>query len=213
MLIPIGDVAPRRSFPWINYAILLANVVVFFVLARNRGTPEIVTAHGLIPARPQALDFVTSMFLHAGLLHLLGNMLFLWVAGDNVEDRFGHFPYPLFYLSCGIAAGLTHFVTVTGAARAIPCIGASGAVSGILGAYLVLFPTSRIKMLLWIVLPLFRFHVPSWLAILAWLATQGLLAWQQVHGASIQVAVWAHLGGFAFGFGCALLLRLFGSRR
>lgn len=216
MLIPIGDVAPRRTFPWMNYALLAANAGIFlyyFVLARGGDYGEIVLAHGLVPARPRALDFVTSMFLHAGLLHLLGNMLFLWIAGDNVEDRFGHFTYLLFYLSCGWAAGLMHFFVSSGVERSIPCIGASGAVSGILGAYLVLFPTGRIKMLLWIVIPLATFRVPSWLAILGWLATQSLMAWQQTQGASTRVAVWAHLGGFAFGFACAALLRAFAKKR
>jgi membrane associated rhomboid family serine protease len=214
MLIPIGDIAPRRRIPVVNYLLIAANIGAFFylVLTRGEGYAQVVQVHGLTPDRWNPLQFLTSMFLHAGAIHLLGNMLFLWITGDNVEDRFGHLTYPLFYLSCGIAAGLTHFFTAAGAERLIPCIGASGAVSGIVGAYLVLFPRSRIKLLLWIVIPLWTFTIPSWVAILGWLGLQALMAWQQLHGASIQVAVWAHLGGFAFGFASALLLRLLSPR-
>lgn len=215
MLIPIGDVAPRRSFPWINLLLILANVGIFawLVLTRGAGYEQVVQAHGLVPEKRRLLSFATSMFLHAGIAHLLGNMLFLWIAGDNVEDRFGGFPYLVFYLACGLAAGAAHLATAVGAERAMPCVGASGAVSGVLGAYLVLFPASRIKMLFWFVIPLFTFRVPTWAAIPAWLVLQGLMAWNQMHGASTQVAVWAHLGGFAFGFGCAVLLRMFGRDR
>lgn len=214
MLIPIGDIAPRRRFPWVNYLLIAANVGAFLYLAvsRGEGYAQVVQVHGLTPDRASPLQFLTSMFLHAGIAHLLGNMLILWITGDNVEDRFGHLTYSLFYLSCGIAAGLTHFFTSAGYDRTIPCIGASGAVSGIVGAYLVLFPRSRIKFLVWIIIPLATFTLPSWLAILGWLAVQGVMAWQQLKGSSIQVAVWAHLGGFAWGFGCALLLRLFGRK-
>lgn len=214
MLIPIGDIAPRKRIPVVNYLWIAANVGIFLYLAltRGEGYAQVVQVHGMTPDRWTPLQFVTSMFLHAGVAHLVGNMLFLWITGDNVEDRFGHLTYPLFYLSCGIAAGLTHFFTSMGPDRAIPCIGASGAVSGIVGAYLVLFPRSRIKMLVWIILPLATFTIPSWAAILAWLAVQGLMAWQQLKGTSIQVAVWAHIGGFAWGFACALLLRMFGKK-
>lgn len=215
MLIPIGDVGPRRKFPWINVLLIAANVGIFAYLAWARGQDysNIVSVHGLVPAEPKLRQFLTSMFLHAGIAHLVGNMLFLWIAGDNVEDRFGHLTYPLFYAAAGIVAGLTHMFASTGAERNVPCIGASGAVSGVLGAYLVLFPSNRIKFLFWFVLPIATFRVPTWVAIPAWVAVQGLMAWQQAHGAVTQVAVWAHLGGFAFGFACALLLRVFGRVR
>jgi membrane associated rhomboid family serine protease len=214
MLIPIGDVAPRKSFPWMNWAILLANAALFAWLAWVRpGYADVVRGYGMVPEEGRPLTFLTSMFLHAGVIHLLGNLLFLWIAGDNVEDRFGHFTYPLFYVSCGIAGGLTHFLVATGAERAIPCIGASGAISGVIGAYLVLVPGSRIKFLFWFILPIATFTIPSWLAILAWLATQGVMAWRQVQGLPMGIAVWAHLGGFAWGFACALLLRLISRRK
>ncbi|MHC4605384.1 MAG: rhomboid family intramembrane serine protease [Planctomycetota bacterium] len=211
MLIPIGDVAPREKTPVVNYALIGVNLVVFaLIFFKTEGRyGEVLISHGLVPGEWNLLDGLTSMFLHAGIIHLLGNMLLLWIAGDNVEDRFGHAPYFVFYLAAGAAAAAAQVMLSTGERMLeSPIVGASGAVSGVIGAYLVFFPRSRIKMLLWIIIPLHVFRIPSWTVILLWVALQAWMAWQETQGVVSNIAVWAHLGGFAFGFAVALLVRM-----
>lgn len=179
---------------------------------------EIVDTYALYPNRWQ--DFktlITSMFMHGDYLHLLGNMLFLWIAGDNVEDRLGHVPYLIFYLAAGLAGAAAHIVMATGplaSMAAVPTVGASGAISGVMGAYLVFFPTSKIKFVLWLIIFVRAFTLPSWGAIGFWILSQILMARHQLDGLSrgeaVQVAVFAHLGGFAFGCAVAVLARMFG---
>lgn len=216
MIIPVGDINPRRTVPFFNYLLILANVVVYFSYAL-RPEPEavrVVNAYALVPGRWEVHTVFTSMFLHADLLHLFGNMLFLWISGDNVEDRLGHLPYLLFYFVCGAAGGAAHILTAQGRMAAIPTVGASGAISGIMGAYLVFFPTSKIKFALWLFIFVRFFTLPSWGAIGLWVASQLLMARHQMNGVAqgetAAVAVFAHLGGFAFGILAALLLRLMG---
>ncbi|MBI4564455.1 MAG: rhomboid family intramembrane serine protease [Planctomycetes bacterium] len=209
MIIPIGDINKRHTVPFVNYALLAANVAAFFLAVQSPRPDHVVEVYALVPARWELKTLITSMFLHADLWHLFGNMLFLWIAGDNVEDRLGHGAYVVFYLAAGVAGSLAHVVTT--AAPHVPTIGASGAISGVLGAYLVFFPTSRIKFL--VLFFMATFTAPSWNAILLWLVMQGLLAWESMNGATTNVAVLAHLGGFAFGFAVALILRLFGKER
>lgn len=209
MIIPYGDINPRRTVPYINYAIIGANIAVFLQMF-SREPWEIIAlfqTYALVPADFDARTMFTSMWLHAGVAHLFGNMLYLWITGDNVEDRYGHFVYLVFYVCAGMVAGAMHVLTTTGKAMFLPTVGASGAVSGVIGAYLVLFPKSRIRMLL--LLPLAVFTVPSWLAILTWFALQLLpvLSDRDLFGG---VAYWAHIGGFGFGVLVTLLLKVLG---
>jgi len=210
MLIPIGDEASRRRIPFVNYLLIGANVAAFVAYGTRPVAEyeEIVLRHGLIPESWDWQDALTSMFLHAGWLHLLGNMLLLWISGDNIEDRFGHLPYLAFYLFSGGAAAAAQVVLAAPEARALPMIGASGAVAGTIGAYLVLFPRNRIKMLLYLVFIVHFFRVPAWSLILLWVTLEGLRAWEETQGTVTPIAVWAHLGGFAFGAGAALLWRI-----
>ena len=212
MLIPIGDIAPRSRTPVINYLLIGANVLVFLLYAM-RPQPEyqeIVISYGLTPSQFEWQDMLTSMFLHAGIFHLFGNMLFLWITGDNVEDRFHHLPFFLFYLAGGAAAAGTQMFMSTAKMAEIPMIGASGAVSAVIGAYLILFPGSRIKLLFWFFIIVHVFRVRSWTVILLWIGLESLHAWQETQGAlESTVAVWAHLGGFAFGVAAAILWKLF----
>ena len=207
MLIPVGDDNERKRTPYFNYLLIGVNLAVFalFFFRPEVDYEEIVYDHGLIPQTWNLLDGLTSMFLHAGILHVLGNMLFLWIVGDNVEDKFGHIPYLFFYLAAGGAAAAAQVMMSTGDMMTVPMIGASGAVSGALGAYLVLFPKAKIKMILWIYIIIIPFRVSAWAVILIWAGLQALQAWQETQGSLSNVAVWAHLGGFAFGAAVGIL--------
>src|SRR6266852_8877818 len=162
MFIPLKDLNPRRSYPIVNTTLILVNVLVFlyqYTLPQN-AFKMFMIANATVPARFPAwlsgnvpseaafLPLVTSMFLHSGVLHIAGNMLFLWIFGDNVEDFFGHFAYLLFYLVCGVGAGLLHIVF--NFHSNIPAVGASGAISGVMGAYILLYPRARILTLVFI---------------------------------------------------------------
>ena len=210
MIIPIGDVNPRRRFPFINYTLIAVNVGIFIVYFFRPGYEEIVRNYGLIPAAFSFRDLFTSAFLHGGLFHLFGNMLYLGIVGDNVEDRLGHLGYLMFYLLSAAAAGLVHIAFNMGSP--IPTIGASGAVSGVLGAYALLFPFSRIKFLFFIWLIFFvrvgTFYLPAVVAIGLWFVMQLFLSfWMKAHPAMGGVAYWAHIGGFLFGVILVLLAR------
>jgi membrane associated rhomboid family serine protease len=173
-----------------------------------------ILSNATIPARiPAFLDghmgfeaaflpLITSMFLHSGFLHLAGNMLFLWIFGDNVEDVFGHLPYLFFYLTCGLGAGLLHVLFNLGST--IPALGASGAISGVMGAYMVLFPRERILTLVFI----FVVPIPAVFILGYWFLLQ-FLAGIDALGTSAKggVAVWAHVGGFLLGVLLTQLVR------
>jgi membrane associated rhomboid family serine protease len=139
-VIPLRDIIPSRTFPFVTVAILVTNGLVFLFQASLAEQDEIAFIHafGLVPADFSALNIVTSMFVHGGVFHFAGNMLYLWIFGDNVEDRMGHGRYLLFYLLCGGAAAAAQ--TVANPFSAIPMVGASGAIAGVMGAYLVLYP-------------------------------------------------------------------------
>jgi membrane associated rhomboid family serine protease len=215
----VGDVNPRKTVPFFNYLLILANVVIYFsyALRPEQEAIQIVHTYALVPGRWDVRTVFTSMFLHADPIHLFGNMLFLWIAGDNVEDRLGHLAYLVFYFVCGAAGGIAHILTAQGAMASIPTVGASGAISGILGSYLVFFPTSKIRFALWLIVFVRFFTLPSWGAIGLWVASQLLMARHQLDGVAqgetAAVAVFAHLGGFVFGIVAALLLRLIGQAK
>lgn len=218
-MIPIRDSLPAERTPWINWLLIAANVAAFLYELRLGGElPGFLQQHGMVPARVlhhetwalvgverQVAPLVTHMFLHGGWLHLIGNMWFLHVFGDSVEGRFGHFNYLLFYLACGFAAAGGQIAADP--ASYLPMVGASGAVAGVLGAYFVLFPRSRVLTLIpififlqWIELPAY-FFLGFWALIQFFRGTAEL-----VGGATAGVAFWAHVAGFVAG-AVYLLLR------
>lgn len=211
-MIPLRDANPSRTIPFMTYALIAANVVVFlFELSLGRNLNHMINLFGVVPHRVVTdiahghpgvgtfLPFLSSMFLHGGFLHLIGNMLFLYIFGDNVEDQFGHMPYVLFYLVAGFAAAATQ--VYVNHASAMPMVGASGAIAGILGAYVLMFPTARIVT----VIPMLLFfpivEIPAFLFLGLWFLMQimsGMLA-LGIGGDAGGVAWWAHIGGFCVG--------------
>ena len=207
-MIPLRDTVPSRSFPFVNWLLIALNVLAFVVILSLRSDAEgLVAALGLVPKRlltdPQPWEFVTpftSMFLHGGWAHLLGNLLALYVFGDNVEDRLGSGRYLVFYLLCGLVAAFAHVVINAGST--VPTIGASGAISGVLAAYLVFFPTARVITLV----PLFFLpwfvQIPATIYLGFWFFSQllnGVLTVVKGQQALGGVAWWAHVGGFLAG--------------
>jgi membrane associated rhomboid family serine protease len=216
-MIPIRDQIPTRTVPFVNYLLIAANIGVFILMLFAGSDQEaLVYQFAMIPANitrgldlGDIRDVFTSMFMHAGLAHLAGNMLYLWIFGDNVEDRLGHFRYLIFYLAGGVVASLAHLLTNPGSQ--IPTVGASGAIGAVLGAYLVLFPQSRIVTLL----PLgFFIHltvVPAIFVLGLWFVLQLFSGVLSLGGPDVGgVAFWAHIGGFLAGM---LMGRLFAAGR
>ena len=199
-MIPLRDAQRSYSKPVVNVLLIAVNCVAFLYelslgpYARN----ELIYVYGLVPDRLMPISLVTSMFLHGGWLHIIGNMWFLWIFGDNIEDVLGHGRYLLFYLLCGVAAGLAHLATNLGSP--VPTIGASGAIAGVMGAYLVKFPHSRIVTLL----PLFIFwttvEIPAFFILAYWFVIQ-LFSGATTIASHAQggVAWFAHVGGFLTG--------------
>ena len=205
-MFPIQDTVQARYFPWVTWVVIFVNALVFVyeLMLPPADLEALIHVAGMVPARigsePEASwTFLTCMFLHGGWVHFIGNMWMLYLFGDNVEDRMGSARYLIFYLLCGIAAGLAHYVT--NSTSTLPTIGASGAIAGVLGAYFVLFPTARVVALVPILfLPLF-FEVPAVVFLGIWFLSQVLsgtvsLAHTEYYGG---VAWWAHVGGFVAG--------------
>ena len=211
-MIPLRDVIPSRTTPVVTVAVIVLNAVVFAyeLWLGDRAVNEFVLYHGLVPAAFSWVAVVTSMFLHGSLLHFGGNMLYLWIFGDNVEDRMGHGRFLAFYLLCGTAAALAQTIAIPNST--VPMVGASGAIAGVMGAYFVLYPHSRVLTLL----PLFFFiqilEVPAILFLGIWLLLQlasGIGSIATVTGPQPQggMALWAHVAGFIAGAGGVLLFR------
>ena len=201
-MIPLKDVVPSRTVPFVTIAFIVLNSLVFvFELSLPNGVDELFfRVYGVVPADFTFLSVLTSMFLHAGWLHFLGNMLYLWIFGDNVEDQLGHVRFIFFYLICGTVAALAH--VFMNPASMVPTIGASGAIAGVMGGYFVLFPHSRILALL----PLFIYfeviEVPAILFLGIWFVMQffnGIGSVAMGARASGGVAFWAHVAGFLAG--------------
>lgn len=199
-MIPIHDSQKSYSQPLVTVALIVANTLVFlFQLSLDSYTRnDFVFMFGLVPERFSWLNVLTSMFLHGGWLHLLGNMLFLWVFGDNVEDILGHWRFLLFYLLCGAAAALGQYA-VNPDSR-VPMVGASGAIAGVMGAYLVKFPHSRIVMLGWFLF-VFTFELPAYVVLAYWFVMQLFSGIGSIADASQRggVAFMAHAAGFLAG--------------
>jgi len=228
-MIPLRDDIPSRTFPVVNLLLIGANVAAFlYQVMLGPLLPRFVHEFAVIPARyfhdaivaggrleqvtapDLVVPLVTSMFLHGGWLHLGGNMLYLWIFGDNVEDRMGHGRYVVFYLLCGMLASAAHIWT--NANSRIPSLGASGAIAGVLSAYLLLYPKARVVVLLplWFFWQVFK--VPAVLFLGIWFVQQtfsGLLSLGVASAQTGGVAWWAHIGGFLAG---ALLVGLFARR-
>lgn len=209
-MIPIRDVIPSRTTPGVTITLIALNVVVFLfqLLLSERAMDAFIFAFGVVPAQLSILSIFTSMFVHGGLAHLAGNMLFLWIFGDNVEDRLGHGRFIVFYLLCGVAAALAQ-VTLNPESL-VPMVGASGAIAGVMGAYLVLYPRSRVLMLF--PFPVFLFELPAIAFLGVWFFVQFLNGVNQLpifeqDAISGGVAFWAHVMGFIAGVFLVVLMR------
>ncbi|HWJ90372.1 MAG TPA: rhomboid family intramembrane serine protease [Flavisolibacter sp.] len=244
MFIPIGDDnRDRRTTPYVNYLIILANILVFiflqdwgnnihFTYAYSTVPAEILTGHDIVTGSQIAIDpysgqrveipglgrtdipvyltLITSTFMHGGIAHILGNMLYLWIFGDNLEDAMGHTNYFFFYMLCGVLAGLTHVFSTYffGQGVYLPSLGASGAIAGVLGGYILLFPRRRVHVWLFF---FFTISVPAFLAVGIWFVFQVINSLGMLGGEEAgSVAYGAHIGGFIAGL---VLVKLFARRR
>ena len=217
-MIPLRDTTPTRNYPVVNTTIIIINIAVYFLqILRGPEGHKFIYIYGLVPARyslPQFAEYFTTgqqifsllsfMFLHGSFLHILGNMWSLYIFGDNVEDHLGPIRYALFYLLCGIASGLSHILL--NLHSNVPTIGASGAIAGVMGAYFILHPRSKILTLVLILfIPLF-FNIPAFVFLGLWFVLQFLSA-AGSQGVGGGIAWWAHIGGFIFGI---IFLKLIG---
>ena len=213
-MIPIRDDIPTRRTPVVNYVLITANILVFvFLFLSGPSQESLVNELALIPSNysnglelGDLTDIFTSMFIHAGLLHLLGNMLYLWIFGDNVEDSLGSLQYLVFYLVGGVVASLAHFLINPGSQ--LPTVGASGAIAAVLGAYLVLYPRARVATFIPIGFFLRLTMVPASIVLGLWFVLQlfnGVLTFGATDMGG--TAFWAHIGGFVAGVLLAFLFK------
>lgn len=202
-MIPLRDTQPSHTTPIVTMGIILVNVFAFFyeISLDDFSRNELISTLGVVPRRFQPGDLITSMFLHGGWMHLIGNMWFLWIYGDNIEDILGHTKYFLFYLLCGVAAGLVHVIFNPGSR--LPTIGASGAIAGVMGAYLAKFPRSRILTLMFFFVFFTTVEIPAVIILALWFILQifngvGQVGYSQASQGG--VAWFAHVGGFVAGY-------------
>ncbi|MGQ9707523.1 MAG: rhomboid family intramembrane serine protease [bacterium] len=210
-MIPLHDDIKSYRRPWVNYLLISACTITWIIqFTRPPEQFELqILRYGMVPARiiqgQQLWTLLSSIFMHGGWFHFLGNMLYLWIFGDNVEDAFGHILYPLVYLGTGIAGNLLQ-VVISPFSR-IPTIGASGAISGVMGAYFVLYPRARVLTLI----PFFIFmrmvYLPASIMLGFWIIFQLLNGCSSVPGTGGGIAYFVHIGGFAAGVICGLLIR------
>jgi len=216
-MIPIKDQIPTRRVPVVNYLLILANILVFaWQWMAGPNQEALVYQYAMIPGNltsgldlGDVTDIFTSMFMHAGLLHLGGNMLYLWIFGDNVEDSMGKGMYLVFYLVGGVVASLTH--VLTNLTSQIPTVGASGAIAAVLGAYLVLYPQSKVLTLIPLGFLTRLTLIPAAIVLGLWFVLQLFSGVLSMGGPDVGgTAFWAHIGGFVVG---VVLAKLFGNRR
>jgi membrane associated rhomboid family serine protease len=206
-MFPLRDSTRSDHFPFITVILIAINMLIFWYEASlgEQGLNQLSYTFGLVPAYFTHyhgswlgyLPFITSIFLHGSWLHVIGNMWILWLFGDNVEDKMGKARFLAFYLLCGLIASITHFVF--NLSSAVPVVGASGAVAGIMGAYFLMFRKAKV---LTYIFPIFLFNFPAWIYLGFWALTQvygGAVGLLTVGGADQPVAFWAHIGGFLTG--------------
>lgn len=206
-MFPLRDSTPSNQFPYVTLILIIFNLVIFTLEASL--DPDTLNAliyvFGLVPKIVHQYDgfsvyipFVSSMFLHGSWTHVIGNMWILWLFGDNVEDCMGHAKFLFFYLLCGIIAAFAHYFTDP--LSAVPVVGASGAVAGIMGAYFLMFKNARV---LTYIFPIFLITVPAWFFLGVWAVTQlwsgAAVLLHSTASSTGQIAFWAHIGGFAAG--------------
>lgn len=227
-MVPLSDNNPTRIRPFVTYTLIVLNLVIFFyeLSLSEAALEDLFRRYGVVPSeitaslstgdfsqiQPQLLTLITSQFLHGGFLHLGGNMLFLWVFGNNIEDQLGHLKYLVFYLLCGALAGLTQWFFDP--ASDLPSIGASGAIAGVLGAYILRFPKATILTLLPLGFFFFTVRIPAVFFLGFWFLQQALYGIASLNapadvGMTGGVAYWAHAGGFVFGILLGPILGLF----
>jgi membrane associated rhomboid family serine protease len=211
-MIPLRDTQPSYSQPLVTIGIIVANALMFLyqISLPDYELNNFIAQYGIVPDRFHYSALLTSMFLHGGWLHIIGNMWFLWIFGDNVEDILGHGKYLVFYLLCGIAAALTH--VVLNADSRVPTIGASGAIAGVMGAYMVKFPHARVLTLIPIFIFFTTIEIPAVLMLAYWFLLQVFSGFGSVGYSNVSrggVAWFAHVGGFLTGI---LLVNLMAPR-
>ena len=201
MFFPYKDANPRILFPFVTYTIIGINSLVFiyqYLILPPESLGHIISTYALTPAAPSVITVFTSMFMHGGLMHIIFNMWFLWIFGDNIESVLGHKRYVLFYLLCGVGAALAQIQINTGSQ--IPMVGASGAIAGVLGAYLIRFPRATVHVLVILIIFITFIRVPAMVVIGIWFLSNltaglGTLGIEETGG----TAWFAHLGGFVSG--------------
>lgn len=213
-MIPLRSSEPHYTRPTVNLVLIAINVLVFFYelsLGNGYRLNHFIAQYGIVPDRLNLASILTSMFIHGGFLHILGNMWFLWVFGRGVEDVLGHGKYLFFYLLCGVAAALAHILINAGST--VPTVGASGAIAGVMGAYLITFPRARIITLVLLFIFITTVDIPAAFLLLYWFAIQffngvGSVGYSQASKGD--VAWFAHVGGFVAGI---VLIKLISPRR
>jgi membrane associated rhomboid family serine protease len=208
-VIPLRDTIPSATYPIVNYTLIVANVAVFFYeQSLGHAAERFIYTYGLVPRHfaGEIPTLFTSMFLHGGWMHLIGNMLYLHIFGDNVEDQVGHARYLGLYFAAGAVAGITQ--VVTNAHSALPMVGASGAIAGVSGAYFVFFPRARIVTLVPIFVFLQVVEIPAVFFLLVWFAIQLLSGIGSLGSDVGGVAFWAHIGGFVAGMALGPMLAM-----
>ena len=199
-MFPFRDHNPSERTPFVTWALIAINIAVFLIyftlLNDERMLQRFFFDWGLVPANASPTTFVTSMFLHGGFMHLAGNMLFLWVFGDNMEDQMGHVGFLIFYLLGGLAAAAAQYFSDP--SSTIPMVGASGAIAGVMGGYLLMFPKARVDILIILIIIVRIIPVPAYIVLGAWFGIQ-LLQGSMTPSDQGGVAYWAHAGGFAAG--------------
>ncbi len=199
-MFPFRDHNPSQRTPYVTWALIAVNILVFAsyysLFSDDRALGQFFFTWGLVPAEASPTTFVTSMFLHGGIMHLAGNMLFLYVFGDNMEDAMGHVGFLIFYALSGFAAAGAQFVSDP--ASFVPMVGASGAIAGVMGGYLLLYPKARVDVLIILIIIFRVIPIPAWIVLGAWFGlqiVQGSITPTEGGG----VAYWAHAGGFIAG--------------
>jgi membrane associated rhomboid family serine protease len=225
-MIPLKDNIPSRFFPFVTIGLIIANVLIFlyqlvqgmnfevFLIKYAAIPQEVTSGQELTPNSPfpVTLTIFSSMFMHGGFFHLFSNMLYLWIFGDNVEDRLGHFKFLIFYLLCGVAATFSHILT--NPHSTLPMVGASGAIAGVLGAYIITFPNARILTLIFFGFFVRIIQIPAVFVLGFWFILQLLNGLPSLGSAGITggVAWFAHIGGFIWGIILLNIFKLFHSR-